>query len=129
MHACTQVELREQKQSTDRTLKEVDAFAGKVSKLGEELKEQVTRNMQMATDNATRVSELESKQAEINSLRAETRRLGDLKSKLDKRIESLNDKRAKADGERDHLKQQVRARARARVGVGCRVRVPAQGRA
>jgi len=102
-----EVELREQKQSTDRTLKEVDAFAGKVSKLGEELKEQVTRNMQMATDNATRVSELESKQAEINSLRAETRRLGDLKSKLDKRIESLNDKRAKADGERDHLKQQV----------------------
>ena len=45
-----ETELREQKQTTDRALKEMDAYVGKVAKLSDELKEQVTRNASVASE-------------------------------------------------------------------------------
>ena len=69
------MELREQKQATDRALKEVDLFTGRVAKLNDDLKEQITRNGQLAVENSTRQTELSAKLADINAILSEARHL------------------------------------------------------
>jgi len=102
-----EIELREQKQTTDRALKEVDLFTGRVSKLGDDLKEMVTRNGSVATENATRASELAAKLSDISSIRTEAARMAELRDKLAKRIADHEATKHKVDGERDALKVQV----------------------
>ena len=129
------MELREQKQSTDNVLKEVDKATGRVAKMGEELKEQVARNTQLLHDNTTRTAELANKNADITSvnrhcrrtrvqfvrtcsfvrtsrsryrqLRVESKRMSELREKLQKRISDMEKKKDAVDAERDHLKLQV----------------------
>ena len=102
-----EMELREQKQTTDRALKEVDAFVGKVAKLNDELKEQVTRNVQVASECGNRETELTSKHEEIATLQKETKRIVELKDKLQKRINTLEAQKNATDAQRDALKQEV----------------------
>ena len=85
-----EIDLREQKQSTDRALKEVDLFATRVSKLGDELREQLTKNSQLAGENATRQNELVSKTQEVKAIKAEEKRMAELREKLLKRIAHLD---------------------------------------
>ena len=70
-----EMELREQKQTTDRALKEVDMFVGKLQKLNDELKEQVTRNAQIAAENISRTAELSQKQTDIKAIEVEAARM------------------------------------------------------
>lgn len=79
-----EMELRDQKQATDRALKEVDQATGLVAKLGEDLKEQITRNQQVVHENATRTSELAAKLADTKAIVKETGRMHELKEKLQK---------------------------------------------
>jgi len=64
--ARLELELREQKQSADRALKEVDAVNNKMTKLSDELNEQVARNVQLVCDNTKRAMELAAKQDEVH---------------------------------------------------------------
>ena len=99
--AKLEMDLREQKQSTDRTLKEVDQFTGKLTKLNEELNEQMTRNTQLAAENATRQSELTVKSGDIGAIQMEAARMGELRDKLQKRISEHEGKKYAVDEERD----------------------------
>ena len=105
-----EMELREQKQTTDRALKEVDMFVGKLQKLNDELKEQVTRNAQIAAENISRTAELSQKQTDIKAIEVEAARMTELRDKLVKRIAEHEAKKDLVEKEKDGLKVQVTAK-------------------
>jgi len=78
-----------------------------VGKLNEELKEQDTKNKQVAAECATRTAELGEKNEEIRTLQAESRRITELKDKVNKRIEALEAQKNSTDAQRDELKNEV----------------------
>jgi len=102
-----ETELREQKQTTDRALKEMDAYVGKVAKLSDELKEQVTRNASVASECRVKVADIASKNEENAALQVETKRICDLKDKLQKRIDQLEAQTAETNASLHKLTQEI----------------------
>jgi len=78
-----------------------------VAKLNDDLKEQITRNGQLAVENSTRQTELSAKLADINAILSEAARMEELRDKLQKRINEHEGKKNAVDAERDGLKVQV----------------------
>jgi chromosome segregation ATPase len=102
-----EAQLREQKQHTDRTLKEVDGLTQKVTKLQAELEEQVHSNVSLINENVQRHSELRTKQAEIATIQAEAGRMEKLRDALLRKVATLDDQKREADDKRDSLKGEV----------------------
>jgi len=100
-------QLREQKQHTDKTLKEADGLTSKVSKLQAELEEQLHSNASMVNENAQRQSELRAKHSEIQQIQNEISRMQKLRDATNKRVSTLDEQKAAADKQREELKLAV----------------------
>ena len=99
--------LREQKQHTDKTLKEVDGLTANVGKLQGELADQNTQNASLDAENVEREKELKSAYAAIVTIQAETGRMQKLRDSTNKRVASLDKQKAEADQQREELKLAV----------------------
>ena len=78
--------MREQKQHTDRTLKEVDGVTQKVAKLQVELEDQVATNANQSTINGQIVAQIKVKLDEIAGITLEIRRMEKLTEALTKKV-------------------------------------------
>ena len=83
--------MREQKQHTDRTLKEVDGVTQKVAKLQVELEDQVATNANQSTINGQIVAQIKVKLDEIAGITLEIRRMEKLTEALTKKARYRRD--------------------------------------
>jgi uncharacterized coiled-coil protein SlyX len=105
----SELSLREQKQSTDRALKEADTLSLKVQKLTAELEERTRLNSGLHAENVQRAAELKHAEAEIEGVRKEVMRHDKLRQAVLDKVAAVEAKRTKADDHRDELKVLIAA--------------------
>eukprot|EP00962_Isochrysis_galbana_P048524 scaffold20268_cov111-Isochrysis_galbana.AAC.9 len=104
-----ELSLRENKQSTDRSLKEADTLSLKVQKLTAELEERTKLNASLHAENVQRAAELKHAEAEIDSVKKEVSRHDKLRQAVLDKVAAVDAKRAMADDQRDELKVLIAA--------------------
>jgi chromosome segregation ATPase len=104
-----EMSLREQKQSTDRALKEADTLSLKVQKLAAELEERTKLNSSLHAENVQRAAELKHAEAEIEGVKKEVLRYEKLRQAVADKVAVVDAKRAMADDQRDELKVLIAA--------------------
>lgn len=104
-----ELSLRENKQNTDRFLKEADTLSLKVQKLAAELEERTKLNASLHAENVQRAAELKHAEAEIDSVKKEVSRHDKLRQTVLDKVAAVDAKRAMADDQRDELKVLIAA--------------------
>ncbi|KAL1524555.1 hypothetical protein AB1Y20_019446 [Prymnesium parvum] len=100
-------QLREQKQNTDKTLKEADGLTSKVAKLQAEYDEQIKHNASLTNENTQRQLELKKKHGEIEHLQGEIARMQKLRDAALKRVASLEGQKMMSDRQKEEVKVSI----------------------
>lgn len=103
---------REQKQLTDKAMKDHETLQSRTAKLQQDYEEQVLATTQLAADNQQRLGEIKQKEDEISSLRQETRRIDKMREALQKKIKQVEDQKTETENQKDALKANIYARER-----------------
>lgn len=107
-HFCMQGVLREMlttaKSNKEKLSKEYNQLNEKVTKLQNDLEEQIHQNAGLLADNGHKQISIKSKDEEISAAKAETARVSKIQGQTAKKLKSLEESRESAEHQRDTLK-------------------------
>jgi len=100
-------QLKEQRIHHEKAVRDMDVLNTRLTKLQQDYQNQIDAADSLANDNATKASELKSREEEIHQLRQETIRLTKTREAIQRRLQQADDSKADIEQQKDTLKMNI----------------------
>ncbi len=97
-------QIRDQKNQSEKALKELDSLNQKILKMQQDLEDQIHSNTQLLTENSQRHVELKGKEEETIRVRQEATKMEKMHENLVRKMQTLEEQKVQVEGQKEQLK-------------------------
>ncbi|KAF6019521.1 ccdc147 [Bugula neritina] len=102
-------QLKEQRITNERNIKESDILNSRFQKLQQDLQEQMVLSDSIHQENQQKALELKQKEDEVNNLKNDTNRLNRMRETIQRRLRTVEDHKAEVEQSKETLKGNITA--------------------